>query len=482
MLRDAEKAVSDRGHDASDATRTFTTATTVTNALTGEDRLAALLGTDEVLLDTDTPGLLDRLAEAITEAETEQTGLRLADRADQHVLDALGTGGLLPPPADVSAVKAALEAANIGSYAGWEYLAQMPEPERDQALTAHPQLIDGVVLNNPARLDQARQVLTDARLLPRSIVAIGTTAAVQNLGVAGPDGIAFLVPPNPAMYDEDLAETERQHLVAVLAERRTRIGALGTQIDADRRLTIRLEQWLTTYPPGTLARLEQEQADAAEARKLASDALTAARVRADEIAAQEQDLAARLPGLRAVATAARALTERLDLLVGLVSQIPGWTESIRVAREAVLHAEAAATEASEEAERVRHDKEETIRLGDDRKRVADACRTEFGQTPGGGSATLTGAAPTDPVESLRSAYKAAVAAYERVQVGADLRADLDNADKAESELRAGVEALKPTIRKMASDLLDTADGGDSPARSAATSRAERAAAELTAQV
>jgi len=99
-------------------------------------------------------------------------------RADARVLEALGNGGLLPPSEPVTAALAVLEDADITAWAGWSYLAQLPAEDREQVLHRYPHLVDGLVLNNPDHLERAERLLTQERLLPAAIVAIGVTATL----------------------------------------------------------------------------------------------------------------------------------------------------------------------------------------------------------------------------------------------------------------------------------------------------------------
>jgi len=211
--RDADRAlqlvqgsVRDLQHAVRIAADRYEQALRGTEALSAQDRLPALLGVDAVVLETDAAALLTRLAAAISQAEAQQTSLRMAAATDQTVIEALGTGGLLPPSAGVVAARQILLAAGIACHPGWEYLARIPDGEREQVLRGFPHLIDGVVLNDSEQLDRARSVLLEARLLPRSVVAIGSASvfepAFERLGtVAAATGLEFVVAPNPAMYD-----------------------------------------------------------------------------------------------------------------------------------------------------------------------------------------------------------------------------------------------------------------------------------------
>jgi hypothetical protein len=497
----SERAARDVQHDARIAAERHDRAVRAAAAIGAEERLAALLGADDIVLETDAEALLGRLAEAIAEAETEQTGLRMTAATEAKVIEALGTGGLLPPSEDLSAACAALLAVGIGCHPGWEYLARQPDAERARALREYPQLIGGVVLSNPAHLDRARRVLEDARLLPRSVVTVGSLTSFESPARAASNPAdaerEFVVPPNPAMYDEVLAATERESLLVRRGERDARLAELERQIGQDRRLGDRIEQWRRDYPPGTLAGLDAERQDREDAHRDALEQAAAARAQAETIATAEQDLADRLPGLRAAADQARRRAERLALVAAEAAHVPQWAGDIEESTHNARLADDTSAAARAEAERLRRVKEETVRHGDDQKRIAVGCRREIADIPGAGSGSGSGSGsgpgsgsgsdeaaevPVQPVETLRVAYRAACEAYSAVEVGQDLRAQLEAAERTEADARAAVEALKPAARQRAGQLLDTPDGADAAGRAAATERADRAVAELDQQV
>lgn len=66
----------------------------------------------------------------------------------------------------------------IPALPGWRYLAQSVDPADHEAiLAARPELVDGVVVTDPASLERAREALQAAALLPRSTVAVGAAAS-----------------------------------------------------------------------------------------------------------------------------------------------------------------------------------------------------------------------------------------------------------------------------------------------------------------
>ncbi|MDX3574734.1 hypothetical protein PV648_36685, partial [Streptomyces sp. ID05-47C] len=134
-----------------------------------------------------TPEDLDRYADELREllddtvssAERQLFDLRTAAADDSRILGALGDGGLLPPGPDVLATVEYLGEHGIPALPGWRYLAQAVDPvDHARVLAARPELVDGVIITDPASHARAREALGEAALLPRSAVAVGTAAAL----------------------------------------------------------------------------------------------------------------------------------------------------------------------------------------------------------------------------------------------------------------------------------------------------------------
>ncbi|MET9678632.1 hypothetical protein ABZY68_36975, partial [Streptomyces sp. NPDC006482] len=206
-------------------------------------------------------GMLDQ---AVTSAERQLFELRTAAADDSRILGALGDGGLLPPGPDVLATVEYLGEQGIPALPGWRYLAQSVDPaDHARVLAARPELVDGVVITDPVSYGRAREVLGTAALLPRSTVAVGTAAALlapvpaQETGEHEDTGVysVFLVPPNPAMHDEQAADEERHALRARAAARDEEIRTLAARLAGDRALASRIGAWRADCPPGMLAEL-----------------------------------------------------------------------------------------------------------------------------------------------------------------------------------------------------------------------------------
>ncbi|NEB96275.1 hypothetical protein G3I21_32120, partial [Streptomyces bauhiniae] len=234
-------------------------------------------------------GLLD---DAVSAAERTLFDLRTAAADDTRILSALGDGGLLPPGPDVLATVEYLGEHGIPALPGWRYLAQAVDPaDHARVLATRPELVDGVIITDPDTHARAREALSEAALLPRSAVAVGTAAALlapAPAGEAQPTDV-FLVPPNPAMHDEHAADEERQALRARATERDDEIRALAARLGKDRELAARLASWRTGCPAGRIVELA---AGAEEARAFADETeaeLTetrTARAEAEETAAE----------------------------------------------------------------------------------------------------------------------------------------------------------------------------------------------------
>lgn len=450
-----------------------------TDALAAHPRLLELLGGENVQPETDTPALLKRLREARSGAEREQTALRMEESADERALAALGDGGLLPAPPEVQAALEVLERAGITAWSGWRYLSTMDGKSRERVLAELPHLVGGVLVNDPAQLDRARAALADAKLLPSAVLPVGTTEAVKREGAA--PGVEFLVPPNPAMYDEEAADTERQAILARHSRRQKQLEALATAIGDDAALEWKLTTWREDYPPGALATLAEEaEAAATELTETRASAGRAERELA-ELAARRNRLREAIPALRAEARTGEERARRLGELAERVLRIPQWTDEAERAREIVARAEAEAEQASGKAARAREAAAEEQRTADGHRRTVSSARAELAEVPGGGSVSEKDPAPTEPVDALRRAFASASDAYAKVEVGSDLRAELEQAESAESAARSALEVLDPAVREQASRLLETPDGADAATRAAAQARAGRAVAALEAE-
>ncbi|MFE2969119.1 hypothetical protein ACFXKC_36660 [Streptomyces sp. NPDC059340] len=432
-----------------------------------------------------TPEELDRYADelrellddAVASAERQLFELRTAAADDARILGALGDGGLLPPGPDVLATVEYLGEHGIPALPGWRYLAQAVDPvDHARVLAARPELVDGVIITDPDTHARAREALSEAALLPRSAVAVGTAAALLAPTPAADagDGGVFLVPPNPAMHDEHAADEERQALRTRATERDEEIRTLAARLGKDRELAARLASWRTGCPAGRLVELaaaarearafaEEAEAELAEARTVRAEADEAA-AEAALVRDERQDAAQR----------ARRAADALAGLAFRLRERAGWQVKVRELADEATESEARAQVCLERARAADEDRRAAQRAADDARRTARALRAERAEIAGAPDDVPEDASQTakSSLPALREAYRAASQLYEKVGVGADLRAEQARAESDETASLAELDRLSNKVRTRAAQLLQAPDGSDGPSRQAAASRAE----------
>ncbi|MFE3557908.1 hypothetical protein ACFXKW_24010 [Streptomyces sp. NPDC059193] len=429
-------------------------------------------------LDRNAEDLHQLLTDGVAAAERQLFELRTAAADDARILGALGDGGLLPPGPDVLATVEYLGEHGIPALPGWRYLAQSVDPADHAAvLAARPELVDGVVITDPDTHSRAREVLSGAALLPRSTVAVGTAAAllapVAPVDAGSAAAGIFIVSPNPAMHDELAADEERQALRTRTTARDTEIRDLAARLAGDRELAARLASWRTGCPPGRLAELAQ-QAEAARTFAEEADAELAeartVRAEADEAAAD----AARVRDERQdTAQRARRVADALAGLAFRLRERAGWQARLRELADDAAESEARAEACLDRARAADEDRRAAQRAADDARRTARALRAERADIAGAPEPLPEDdGASKAPLPDLREAYRAASQLYEKVGVGADLRAEQARAESDESAALAELDRLTNKVRTRAAQLLESPDGADGPSRQAAAARAE----------
>ncbi|ROR45354.1 hypothetical protein [Kitasatospora cineracea] len=423
-------------------------------------------------LDASAEDLRELLDQSVATAERTLFDLRTAAADDSRILAALGDGGLLPPGPDVLATVEHLGEQGIPALPGWRYLAQSVDPADHEAiLAARPELVDGVVVTDPASLDRAREALAAAALLPRSTVAVGTAAAL--IAPIQGEPAYFLVPPNPAMHNETAADDERRELRTRATAREEHIRELAARLGGDRALAARLASWHASCPPGTLAELAESAAAAAlHAETTAAELATLRADRADADT-EHQAAAARHEECRDAAQRARRRADALEGLAFRLRERPNWTRRLRELADDVAECERRQTQCAERARTCDEDRRAAQRAADDARRTARTLRGERAEIAavGANAEPDTAVAPAS-LPALREAYRAAAQLYEKVGVGADLRAEQARAESDETASAAELDRLSNKVKARAEELLASPDGADGPARQAAAARAE----------
>ncbi|MEU1677103.1 hypothetical protein ABZ752_34500 [Streptomyces roseifaciens] len=427
-------------------------------------------------LDRNADALRELLDDSVASSERHLFDLRTAAADDSRILGALGDGGLLPPRPDVLAAVEYLGEHGIPALPGWRYLAQAVDPSRHAAvLAARPELVDGVVITDTDSHARAREVLDAASLLPRSALAVGTSEALlAPVPEAGrQDTGVFLVAPNPAMHDERAADEERHTLRERSLARDEEIRAIAARLAGDRTLAARLASWRAGCPAGRLAELAGEATRARAAADTAQEELTglrAARAEAEETAAE----AARLRDERQeTAQRARRVADALAGLAYRLRERANWQTRARELAEEAAEAEERAAVCVDRARAADEDRRAAQRGADDARRTARALRAERAEIAGAPDEVPEASEPpTASLPALREAYRTASQVYEKVGVGADLRAEQARAESDESSARNELDRLTNKVRTRAAQLLEGTEGADGPSRQAAAARAE----------
>lgn len=166
----------------------------------------------------------------------------------------------------------------------------MAAADRLDFIAARPDIANGVVVTDAARLDEARRALEKADMLPRLAVVVATsrtaTQTVDGLPAGDPDRI--VVDPHPGLYDKDKAaaeiarlEEEQEMLAARHGDQKARGRELG---DAAARARRHAQQW----PDEKLDQIEERRAGAAQALVQAQERESAAAKALQEAAAAEE--------------------------------------------------------------------------------------------------------------------------------------------------------------------------------------------------
>ncbi|MET8702163.1 hypothetical protein ABZW10_25330 [Kitasatospora sp. NPDC004723] len=473
-------------------------------ALATEQRTAALLATEPRLADLLsltpyqdgaeedagflTPAVLDRnaeylrelLDEAIATAERTLFDLRTAAADDSRILAALGDGGLLPPGPDVLATVEYLAEHGIPALPGWRYLAQSVDPADHEAiLAARPELVDGVVVTDPNSLDRAREALRSAALLPRSTVAVGAAASL--IAPITDEPAFFLVPPNPAMHDESAADDERRELRARATAREEHIRELAARLGGDRALAARLASWHASCPPGTLAELAAAAEAAREHAEQAAAALATLRAEHDEAETDQAAAAVAHEEHREVAQRARRRADALSGLAFRLRERANWSRRRRELAEDAAECDRRQAVCAERARTCDEDRRAVQRAADDARRTGRALRAERAEISAAEQSDEPAETAPAALPELREAYRSAAQLYEKVGVGADLRAEQARAEGDEAAAAAELDRLTNKVRSRAEELLNSPDGADGPARQAAAARAEELVATIEAR-
>lgn len=195
---------------------------------------------------------------------------------DQRAADTLERDRLLPARADVDVLCCILAEGGVSSAVpGWRYLvAAIPAGQHAAAISAHPALVDGIVVAGHD-LDRARDLLADAA--PSAAILIGAGSVLTDTGPASADG--WVIPPALALHDKAAAENELgrrlDRITAAAEEIAVLSNAETTARELAAGLAAHLDAWPTGVLPAAIAARDELEAAAATARAQVADARSA---------------------------------------------------------------------------------------------------------------------------------------------------------------------------------------------------------------
>ncbi|MGI5130642.1 hypothetical protein ACQEVB_27815 [Pseudonocardia sp. CA-107938] len=433
--------------------------------LAADERLRALGDGELVDPVAEAGDLGDALAHAIARTQRRRVELAVDGAEDERALATLAAAQLLPGSLDLAHAHDVLEQAGIGAVTGWRHLADaVPPGARAAVLRAAPALASGLLVHDADDLPAAQAALEAAGLRPLSAVLVGTTAQLA-AAADEPAAAGFLVPPAPALTDRSAAGAEIAAREQARAGRSEQDAALAAALERDTDLQRRLRDLVAACPPGTLDRLAEQRAVADERlTELARDAADLAEAE-DALAVRDGDLHAARAAAEDVRRTAAAATGVLTALAD--RDLAGHRAAVATLPDALAATARALEDATAAEARHRALAEAAQRHGEALARTQQARRDDRAALGG-----IAAAATTElPVDAARAAWEAAEHAYRREVAESALASALEEARHAAARARDQVAALPPADVTAAVALVDSPDGSDVDAQSAATARA-----------
>ncbi|MFH0173998.1 hypothetical protein [Streptomyces cacaoi] len=472
----AQKGLAEAEHAYDIARREHQGADSAMRKLAEELRFAGLYSGEVSDLEVEAAALADRLARAQEDAESARLDVRIAAAGDERALTSLEVTDLLPPSIEAVAVCELLNAGGVPACTGWEYLASIPGVERREELVSQfPHLATGVLVNEVDHIERAAEVLAAEDLSLTGYIALGTTRALSGDGGL-PPGAAFVVPPHSALYDERSGQSERFELGRRRDEHQRRLAELDETLRTHSAFMARLAQWREECPTGRLAELGDIMDAKEELARTARTTATAAREARDGLADILGAARGEIPPLREAQAGLDRRVEALKALIRREERLAGWRAEALKARASAGDHQKAAEAARQKADLGRVAAAGARRKGDALRATADRTSEELAELPVRDAADVDSTAESvseQPLEVLRRAYRLAAEEYARVAVGADLLADLRQAELEVKAAAAGLTSFTKAELAIARSLLDGSDGADIASRNASRLRAEQ---------
>lgn len=383
-----------------------------------------------------------------------------AQLARLEATDLLGTG------ADIEAVKELLVDGGVGAVTGWEWLARnVADPEkRRRRIAARPDVANGVIVSDPARLAQAQEIVTRSGIETRVAVLV---APSNGTTVTGPAPAGFVVEPHRALWDREWAERTRVQMRA----RRDQLAAAAEEARSNagrfRRATAALNQLVRRWPvdvaealPGELTAAEHTLGVATTRLSAADGALTAAEGDLERAHGAVNDAVS-------AAVDAKLHVERCGAAARLEARAEA-AEASRAGTDAALVAAAAALGAAEAA-LIAADEAVT----DSQARIADARAQgqRYRERQEAVGVEPADTVPTGSLDELDACWSQLRSDLTAAEAGSDHAARLREAQQRAASARAVVDGLPAEVAAEAERLVGTFEGSNPQQRTRELQRA-----------
>ncbi|WP_030240177.1 hypothetical protein [Streptomyces sp. NRRL S-350] len=453
------------------------TAASRTAAIEATPRLAELLGA-AVRLDQDALVLVERLNSALAQAEQDSGALQVEQARDELTRTALRNGALLPPPEVVQDACRLLGEAepSIVAWPGWEYLADFDIPQRQEMLARAPHLAAGVLLNSVDDSERAQQILLGQAVATGYYIAVGTAAGLVDATGNSAKDMLFTLPFDPALYDMEAAEAERQAVEERWSRSTDMLRDLRVARQRDTKLQHTITAWRVDYPVGAPDALEGARTDAGKVAAEAERAVAEQRLILKGLAQQREQIRDDLHDAREDYGQRQQTEHRLTRISDDLAQIPVWLEQAEQANGTQRAHLEQATKDLTQAEEHRRLAQGHRDASDERRRTAAQAALDWSALPGADELRSEEGQPDDPVAVpvLRDAYEKAKANFDSAAVPAELQQRLLHAEAAARDAAQTYSGLPEAARDRARQLLKTPQGMDKRSQTEGQLLAQRA--------
>lgn len=433
--------------------------------------LLADLGAEASDLELVGADLVARLSDEAARKRADAIGATAAAAEDKRAADSLERDRLLPARADVEEICRRLQSAGLHSATpGWRYLVDaVPAAAHAAAISAHPALVDGVVVA-AADVERAREVVAD--LAPAAAILIAAGAILMEVESNGIDG--YVVPPAAALYDRGASEEELARYEERLAAAATHAAEIAASERAARVLADAIAAHLEAWPTGTLPAaiaMQDELGHRAESARAAA-AGAANTLDATEALIAETDGAIKQVGSRHTKNELRVT--RLEQLAKDADDVADVAARADSLRDEFATLEAAIENATNEVRLARSTREAAQAAETTAVRTLDSLRQQIAGLPDPGPGPHAGPV-TDDLVALRATYETAAAIYHDATSGSEIARELESLERQGQYLEQEWVAQPAALRDRVEQLAATPVAADPVSRTTAEKEASAAA-------